>query len=123
MDIYPLFNGVSNEGKSGIGDPRRAGIRNQSHIISFFENVDDLRCLLHLLRVEITDEFLFNVVFSKEFLCVACVFTCDGMNIFKDFERPDGQIFEVADRGSNDVQFAESGIVHVACVHGYFSQS
>lgn len=61
------------------------------------------------IEVVIAGERRMDVEMGEELLGVAGVFRGDDRYLFQDAERPEGDVFEIADRGADDVERSRHG--------------
>ena len=99
-----------NKAVAGIGNERHAGVAHESDFRASFQRHDEFRRARQLIVFVVADQRLVNVVVSQQLLCVARVFAGDLSDFFQDAQRTKRDVFQIADRRSDEVKAAASGI-------------
>jgi hypothetical protein len=71
----------------------------------------------------IADEGLANFVVVEEFLSVACVFAGNLIDFLEDADGAEGDVFEIADGGADEVQAAQGFFIVVGCESAHVVES
>lgn len=91
---------------SWIGDERHSGVADERYFCALFEGDEQLWGAREFVVFMVADEGFADFVMVEEFLRVARVFAGNLIDFFKDAQRAEGEILEIANRGAHKVQAA-----------------
>jgi putative FmdB family regulatory protein len=94
------------EAVAGIGDERHSGVADESDFRALFEGEDEFGGASQFVVFMVADERLVNIVVGKELLGVAGVLASDLVDFLEDAEGSEGDVFEIADGGADEIEAA-----------------
>ena len=101
------------EAVAGVGDERHAGVADKGDICALLEGEHEFRGASQFIVLVVADERLANVVVGEELLGVAGVLAGDLVHFLEDAESAEGDVFEIANGGADEIEAAggDGGIV------------
>ena len=108
-DIVPALNRRRYQLESGIGDARRARIRNQRHV-SVFQRGEHLVQLGNLVVLVIAGHGRVDVIMSRQDARCPRVFRGDQRDFAQDAQGAQRHVFQIAYRRWNDVECAHLSV-------------
>ena len=99
----------SDEAMAGVGDERHASVADESDACALLEGEDEFGGASEFVVFVVADERLANVVVSEELLGVAGVFAGDLIHFLEDANSAKGDVLEVANGRTNEIQAAGGG--------------
>ncbi len=94
------------EAVARIGDERHAGVADEGDFRALLEGKDKLRGASQFIVFMVAEERFVNVVVGEELLGVAGVFAGDLVHFLEDTKGAEGDVFEIANGGANEVEAA-----------------
>ena len=96
------------EQEAGVGDARRARVRDESDRFALLKGLDDGGALGELVVLEVARGRHMDAEMAQERAGAACVLAGHQPHFLEHTEGPDGDVFEIADGRSHHVQRARS---------------
>jgi putative FmdB family regulatory protein len=93
---------------AGVGDERHAGVADEGDFRALLEGQDEFGGTSQFIVLMVADKRLTNVVVGKELLGVTSIFAGDLVHFLEDAEGAEGDVFEIADGGADEIEAAGS---------------
>jgi len=90
--------------KARVGDAGHASVGDECDFCAGFEIDDQFGGFGHLVVLVVADGAGVDAVVIEELLRLARVFAGDYVNFFQDAQRSQGDVFEIADWGGDEVK-------------------
>ena len=103
------------EAVAGVGHERHSRVAHQRDLRALLERNYQLRRAGQLIVFVIADERLVNVVVGKELERMARIFAGDFIDFLQDAQRPQGDVFEIADGRADKIKAAPVCWIHSGC--------
>ena len=97
-------DGQRDQAESGIGDAGHAGVGDERDLGSAFEVDDQFGGLGHLVVLVIADQSRLDAVMAEQLQGLPRVFAGDQVNFFEHAQGAQGDVFEIADGGGDQIE-------------------
>ncbi len=109
-------DGERDEAETGVRNAGHARVSHQSHARTLLEIDDQLGGTSHLVVFVVADAAGSDAVVIQELLRLASIFTGDQVNFFEHAQRTQRDVFQISDRGCDEIKYragSESVVVGV----------